>query len=65
MEQLHGKPLDRVLRETLESYRGQRQQVTLTGLALGVTGVTVYSWCNDLGIDIEEYRRLAPAGAEE
>ena len=31
----------------------------MDGLALGVTGPTVYNWCHELGIDIDEYRALA------
>ena len=65
LEMQHQKPIADILRETLEQYRGQKQQVTLTSLDLGVTDATIYNWCHDLGIDIEQYRdRQRPAGEE-
>ena len=57
LEKTHGKPLDQVLRDTLEKHRGKKQQITLTGLDLEVTGVTIYNWCRELGINIDDYRR--------
>ena len=54
-----GKPWEEILRETLERHRGDRNQVAHVAISLGLSVATVYNWCNDLGIDIDEYRRPA------
>ena len=41
----------------LEKYRGRRNMVMLVAVDLEVTDATVYRWCDDLGIDITDYRR--------
>ena len=51
------KPIETVLREVLASYTGQRMLVARTAVDLGITSATVYKWCDDLGIDIDEYRK--------
>ncbi len=57
LELRQAKPIEDILREALEKYRGRKQQVVLASFALGVTDATVYNWCEELGIDIDEYRR--------
>ena len=64
LEMQRQKPIADILRETLEQYRGQKQQVTLAGLDLGVTDATVYNWCADLDIDIDQYRDRVRAAGE-
>ena len=59
LELQRAKPIVEILREALEKNRGKRFQVTLVALDLGVTDATLYNWCDDLGIDINEYRRVA------
>ena len=59
LELQRAKPIVEILREALEKNRGKRFQVTLVALDLGVTDATLYNWCEDLGIDINEYRRVA------
>ena len=36
--------------------------VTLAAIDLGVTDATLYQWCREFGIDIDEYRRPVDAG---
>ena len=48
-----------ILREALEGRRGQKQMVTIAAMDLGVTGATLYQWCREFGIDIDDYRRAA------
>ena len=57
-----GKPWGRILRDTLEEYRGHRNQVARVAVALNLSNATVYNWCRDLGIDIDEYRRPTTQG---
>ena len=59
LELQRAKPIVEILREALEKNRGKRFQVTLVALDLGVTDATLYNWCETLGIDIDEYRRVA------
>ena len=41
---------------TLESHRGRKNLVMAVALDLGVSDVTVYRWCEDLGINVDDYR---------
>ena len=56
------KPIDQVVRDALEATRGQRFQVAQAALDLGITDATLYNWCSDLGINIDDYRRPAESG---
>ena len=58
LELQRSKPIENIVREALERHRGKRLQVVLAGLDMGVTDATVYNWCEDLGININEYRRV-------
>ncbi len=60
LELQRSKPIKEIVREALVQYAGQRMVVARVALDLGVTGATVYNWCEDLGVDIDEYRRPAP-----
>ena len=57
LELQRAKPIEKILREALEAHRGRKFQVTRVAMDLKVTDATVYKWCEDLGIDIDEYRR--------
>ena len=57
-----GQDIAGVLRSALESRRTQKHMVTLAAIDLGVTDATLYQWCRELGIDIDEYRRPVDAG---
>ena len=46
-----------IVPSTLEKFRGRINIVTLSAADLGVSTVTLYNWCRELGIDINEYRR--------
>ena len=48
----------------LRKFRGRRNMLMLVSVELEVSDATVYRWCSDLGIDIDEYRRPA-VGAEK
>ena len=63
LELQRSKPIEEILREALENNRGSKFLMTHVALDLQVTDATVYNWCSDLGIDIDEYRR--PAVREE
>ena len=56
LELQHSRPIVQIVRKALEEHRGKKSQVTLAALDLGITDATVYNWCEDLGIDIDEYR---------
>ena len=43
----------------LRKFRGRRNMLMLVSVELEVSDATVYRWCEDLGIDIDEYRRQA------
>ena len=57
IELQHSKPIDQVIRDALENTRGKKSQIALVAVDLGVTDATIYKWCEDLGINIEDYRR--------
>ena len=45
-----------ILLELLKNYQGQKNLMMRVGVELGVSDATVYRWCDELGIDIKEYR---------
>ena len=50
-----------VVLDSLSRYRGRRNIVILVCADLDISDATLYRWCSDLGIDIDEYRRSAVA----
>ena len=46
----------------LNKYRGRRNMLMLVSVDLEISDATLYRWCDDLGIGIDEYRR-PPADA--
>ena len=65
LELQRSKPIKEIVREALVQYAGQRMVVARVALDLGVTDATVYKWCEELGIDVDEYRRLVASVAKE
>ena len=50
-----------VVLDSLRWYRGRRNIVILVCADLDISDATLYRWCDELGIDIDEYRRPAVA----
>ena len=48
-----------IVLSALRKFRGRRNMLMLVSVELEVSDATVYRWCSDLGIDIDEYRRPA------
>ena len=57
LEAQRSKGMADILREALEDRRGQKHMVTIAAMDLGVTDATLYQWCREFGIDINDYRR--------
>ena len=57
LEAQRDQDIREIITGVLEKYRGQRNQMMLVAVDLEVTDATVYRWCSELGIDIDEYRR--------
>ena len=49
--------LSRVLAHVLEQHKGVKSAVQRASLELGVSDATLYNWCRDLGIDIDDYKQ--------
>ena len=60
----YGKPLAAVLRDTLEKFRGQAYQINRAALDMNVSVGTIYNWCADYGIDLDEFRGSLPDPVE-
>ena len=64
LEYQHGKPIRKILEETLEKHRGRRHHTVHTASELDVTVGTLYKWSERLGIDIKSYAEEdQPTGA--
>ena len=63
LEAQRGGDIREIVIDSLRQHRGLRNMVMLVSVDLEITDTTLYRWCADLGIDIDEYRR--PAEAEE
>ena len=57
LEAQRGRDIAQILQEALEARRAQKHMVTIAAMDLGVTDATVYQWCREFGIDVDEYRR--------
>ncbi len=42
----------------LRKFRGRRNMLMLVSVELEITDTTLYRWCEEFGIDIDEYRRV-------
>lgn len=54
-----------VVLDSLIRYRGRRNIVVLVCADLDISDVTLYRWCDDLDIDINEYRRPVAEARQE
>ena len=63
LEARRGQCIKTIVTAVLSRFQGRRNIVTLAAADLDISDNTLYRWCNDLGIDIDEYRR--PAVAEQ
>ena len=52
-----------IVLDALRRHRGRRNLVMLVSVDLEISDATLYRWCEDLSIDVDEYRR--PAGEGE
>ena len=57
LEIQHGKPVEDILRESFAAHQGRRNMAMLVAVDLEVSDATIYNWCEDLGINIDDYRR--------
>ncbi len=63
LEAQRGQSIETIVREALEKYRGRRNMVMLVSVDLEISDATLYRWCDDLGINIREYREPAGRGS--
>jgi len=56
LEAQKGKDIADIVVEALEQRKGKRNLVVLAALDLGVTDATLYSWCDRLGVKLDDYR---------
>ncbi len=61
LEAQRKKDIRDIITGVLEKFRGRRNMLVLVAADLEVTGTTLYRWCEELGIDINDYRRATPA----
>ncbi len=61
LEAQRGGDIREIVIDSLRQHRGLRNMVVLVSVDLEITDTTLYRWCEDLGIDIDEYRRPAKA----
>ena len=57
LELQHRKPIKEILCEALEARRGQKGLPYLVAGDIGISDGTLYWWCREFGIDIDDYRR--------
>ncbi len=57
LEAHRGRDIQDIVPGTLEKYRARANLVVLVAVDLGVSTVTVYNWCRELDINIDDYRR--------
>ena len=54
------KEIRQIIQDALEKHRGRKNMVHAAAIDLGITGGTIYQWCRELDIDLEEYHKPAP-----
>ena len=64
LEAEHCKKIFEIITSALEAHRGQPSLVLRASMDLGVTGTTLYNWCNALGITVSDYRWTGPVEQE-
>ena len=61
LEAQRGGDIREIVIESLRQHRGLWNMVMLVSVDLEITDTTLYRWCDELGIDMDEYRRPAVA----
>ena len=54
------KEIRQIIREALGNHRADKNMAQAAAIDLGITGGTIYQWCRELDIDLEEYHKPAP-----
>ena len=62
LEREHGKSIEEILRRALEARRSQKGVLYLVAADIGISDGTLYQWCREFGIDVDEYRRPRAEG---
>ena len=57
LEAQRQRDIREVVVDSLLRYRCRRNMVMFVSVDLGISYTTLYRWCEDLSIDIDEYRR--------
>ena len=57
LEAQKGKNVRSILIEAMETRRGQKHMIARVAFDLGLTDATVYQWCREFNINIDDYRR--------
>jgi ribosome-binding factor A len=66
LEAQRGQDIRQILEEALEHQRAKKHMVVMVAAELDLTDATVYQWCKQFGINIDEYRLpRATAGAAQ
>ena len=62
LEAQRGKDLPDIIREVLENHRGAKHLVQRAAIDLNISGATLWIWCNDHDISIDDYKqhRVSP-----
>ena len=60
LEDQRGRDIRDIMIGAFEEHRGLPNMLMRVAVDLGISDVTLYSWCRQMGIDIEEYRREEP-----
>ena len=64
LEAQHHLDIRDIVANSLGKFQGRKNLLMLVAVDLEVSDATVYRWCDDLGIDIDEYRRPAVTPTE-
>ena len=56
LEALRGGDIRDIVIDSLRQHRGLRNMVMLVSVDLEITHTTLYRWCDNFGIDIDDYR---------
>ncbi len=59
LEAQRGGDVREIVIDSLRQHRGLRNMVMLVSVDLEIIDTTLYRWCEDLDIDINDYRRPA------
>ncbi len=62
LEAQRNKDISELVPEALAKFRGQKNFVLLAAIDLEVSAGTLNRWCEEMGINPDEYRRELPVG---